>query len=146
MTVVKVQWLEMDDTNIQHIYASLMEHLDKIENTISIYKKGIVDELEELSKVEFIRSEIYEAIHVSSKTAPIISLKEFAKAKQDYADLGKMMDNKRLAINKIEEILKDKQKEIELLTKKINDLQKKLNGADVLIFSSDKKRTTDDVG
>jgi signal recognition particle subunit SEC65 len=126
--------------DVSVIYKVLLQQLDQIQAAVEVFRSGIKEELNELSVVEAMKQELYEAINVSSKVYPVISIREYAQAKVEYEKIGQLIEKKRQAIDKIESIIKEKHTEIDNITKKISDFKRRIDGADVLIFDQGKKK------
>ena len=115
-------------------YIMYMRELDCLQAAIRVYKNGIIDEMDELNIIELIRSQLAEAIEFASSGAHIVSLNEFSKLKKEMEELSSQVRQKRAAIQNIEAIMKDRSSQVDLISKKIDDLKKKFENANVLEF------------
>ena len=126
--------------NLKDIYELYIKQLDEIQAAMNVYKKGIQDELKELSMVEVIQTQLRDAVEFAHSTAPIVSIQEYARLKNDIKTIEEHISEKRKAIKKIENILNSRHKEVSDIGRKIEELQKNLNGADILNFHGKEKK------
>ena len=115
-------------------YKTYMQELNNLHAAIQIFKNGVQDELEELKIVQMIREQLAEAVKFTSSEARVVSMSEFAKLKKDLMEIDRQVEAKRLAVERIETIVKERSKQIDLIAEKIEGLKKKFENANIINF------------
>lgn len=115
-------------------YKTYMQELNNLHAAIQIFKNGIQDELEELKIVQMIREQLAEAVKFTSSEARVVSMAEFAKLKKDLTEIDKQLVAKRTAVERVETIVKERSKQIDLIAEKIEGLKKKFEDATIINF------------
>src|ERR1700677_29841 len=115
-------------------YKTYMQELNNLHAAIQIFKNGVQDELEELKIVQMIREQLAEAVKFTSSEARVVSMSEFAKLKKDLMEIDRQVEAKRLAVERIETIVKERSKQIDLIAKKMEGLKKKFENANIINF------------
>ena len=115
-------------------YGTYMKQLDEIQAAINVYKKGIQDELRELSLIETVQVQLRDALKFVHDQAAIVSIKEYAKLKEDMKTIEGHINKKRSIIKNIESAMLGRNKEVSEIGKKIEELQRKIHGASIIDF------------